>query len=76
LFFFHFGLVQTQCQTTNSSLVEGRLRASIVAREDGGIRAYELTSNAELRDDNPPDKRIAFSETSGHARIRTGNLMF
>ncbi len=45
-------------------------------RADGQLRTYELTTTAELRDNRPPDKRITFSETTDHATIRTGNLMF
>ncbi|HUJ09092.1 MAG TPA: amylo-alpha-1,6-glucosidase [Verrucomicrobiae bacterium] len=48
----------------------------IVPNETGKLRAYELSSNAQLRDNRPPDKRISFSEEADHARIRTGNLMF
>lgn len=40
------------------------------------MRAYVLTSNAELRDNRPPDKKISFSEARHHPTIRTGNIMF
>jgi hypothetical protein len=55
---------------------DGPLRSTIVATETNGLKTYELTSNAELRDHRPPDHRITFSESPGHARIRTGNEMF
>jgi Bacterial alpha-L-rhamnosidase 6 hairpin glycosidase domain len=55
---------------------EGSLRATITTNEVGKLRAYELSTNAELRDNKPPDKRVSFSEKPDHARIRTGNLMF
>ncbi|MCU0770237.1 MAG: hypothetical protein MUE94_00510 [Verrucomicrobia bacterium] len=61
---------------TSESFVEGPLRATISAREEGGVRKYTLTSNAELRDNTPPDKTLTFAETPGHARLRTGNLLF
>jgi hypothetical protein len=57
-------------------LVEGSLRATIATNAAGNLRTYELSSNAELRDNRPPDKRITFSETQHHARIRTGNPFF
>lgn len=55
---------------------DGPLRAMIDVTEQNGLRTYELSSNAELRDNRPPDKRVSFSETPRHARIRTGNLVF
>jgi hypothetical protein len=55
---------------------EGALRATITTNEVVELRTYELTSNAELRDNKPPDKSITFSEKPDHARIRTGHLMF
>ena len=54
----------------------GPLQSTIVAMETNGLKTYALTSNAELRDRQPPDHRLTFSETPGHARIRTGNEMF
>jgi len=57
-------------------LNDGPLQSTMVATEAGGLKTYELTSNADLRDNQPPDHRITFSEASDHARIRTGNLMF
>ncbi len=63
-------------QSAGDIFVEGPLRASITAREEGGYRTYELTSNDEFRDNHPASGRVAFSETPGHASIRTGNLLF
>ena len=73
---FHFSLAQAQSQTNGGILVEGPLCATITASEQGNLQTYELTSNAELRDNHPPDKHITFAEVPDHARIRTGNLMF
>jgi hypothetical protein len=61
---------------SRDTLVEGSLRAIMVTNQAGELRTYELSSNAELRDNKPPDKRITFFERKDHARIRTGNLMF
>jgi hypothetical protein len=61
---------------SRESLVEGQSRATVTVRQDGALRAYELTSNAELRDNQPADKRVTFSESPGHAIVRTGNLVF
>jgi hypothetical protein len=57
-------------------LNDGLLKATIAATESSGLRTYELTSNAELRDGQPPGNQTTFSEVTNHARIRTGNLMF
>lgn len=59
-----------------NSLVEGDLRATISTTQAGGLRAYALHSNAELRDNLPADKRVEFRESPQHARLRTGNLLF
>ncbi len=59
-----------------SSIVVGDARATITAREQGGLRAYELASTGPLRDDWSSEGQVAFSEEAGHARIRTGNLLF
>ena len=58
------------------SLVDGPYRATVRAEETGGVRSYELTSNAPLRDNDPPDKRVEFHEIPGHAHVRSGSLMF
>ena len=71
------GLSWRHCSGQSSDVLnDGPLRSTIVATETGGLKTYDLTSNAELRNHQPPDHRITFSETSGHARIRTGNQMF
>ncbi len=57
-------------------LVEGQTRATMSLKQAGDLRTYELVSNAALRDNRPPDKRVTFSEMPGHAVVRTGNVMF
>jgi hypothetical protein len=73
---FCLGLVQSWGQAAGDVLIEGGLRATIAADEKGDLRTYTLSSNARLRDNRPPDKQVTFSETPGHARIRTGSLLF
>jgi hypothetical protein len=58
------------------SLTEGQTQATMSLKRAGDLRTYELTSNAKLRDNKPADKQVTFSEPKGHARIRTGNLLF
>ena len=58
------------------SLFDGKTKATMTVKEIDGVRTYELTSNAELRGNRPPEKRITFSEATGHATVRTGNVMF
>ena len=70
-----FTLAQTQGQTSDT-FVEGSLRATITAKDAGNLRTYDLVSNAELRDNQPPEKKVTFSETPAHATLRTGNLLF
>lgn len=60
----------------DGSLVEGASKATMMIKEDGLHRTCELTTTADLRDNQPADKRITFSERPDHARIRTGDLMF
>ncbi|MDR3456555.1 MAG: hypothetical protein P4N60_03855 [Verrucomicrobiae bacterium] len=67
------GAVRAQSSAT---LSEDQTQATMSVQREGDFRTYELTSNAELRDDRPPDKRVVFSETIGHATVRTGNVMF
>src|SRR5437879_1893519 len=57
-------------------LAVGQARATMALEREGELRTYELTTNADLRDNKPPEKRITFSEVPDHARIRTGNLLF
>ena len=59
-----------------ATLQEGSTRAVMAIRQAGDSRSYELTSNAELRDNQPPEKRVTFSEAPNRAKIRTGNLLF
>jgi hypothetical protein len=66
----------TACCEMSESLVVGPYRATISAKTAGDTRTYELTTNAKLRDDNPPGKSVVYSEPPAHARIRTGSLLF
>ena len=59
-----------------NSLVEGKSRAAMTIKEDGPQRTYELTTTAELRDPDPPDKSVVIHEFPGCARIRTGSVFF
>jgi hypothetical protein len=59
-----------------SSLTDHEQMATISATDVGSLRSYILTSNAELRDNTPPNKRAAFAESPEQARVRSGNLMF
>jgi hypothetical protein len=52
------------------------MQATMSLKQSGDLRIYELTSNAELRDNRPAEKRITFSEATNHATIRTGNVLF
>jgi hypothetical protein len=61
---------------TSAAFSEGRSKAIITVQQDGELRMYELASNAELRDNRPPEGRVTFSESPGHATIQTGNLFF
>ena len=45
-------------------------------KQAGDLRTYQLTSNAKLRDNTPADEQVTFSEVKGHAKIRTGNVLF
>ncbi|MCB1129807.1 MAG: hypothetical protein KDN05_01675 [Verrucomicrobiae bacterium] len=60
----------------SSRFTDGDLHSTMTAVEADKLRTYTLTTNAELRDDKPPGKRITFAEKGGHARLRTGDLMF
>ena len=70
---FHTPLCSGQ---SGDVLREGPLQSSITATETDGLKTYVLTSNAELRDNQPSDHRVTCSETPGHASIRTGNQLF
>ncbi|HSY20273.1 MAG TPA: hypothetical protein VK815_18150 [Candidatus Acidoferrales bacterium] len=69
------GISDIRAQSTNA-LSEGDTQATMAIQQDGDLRTYELKSNAELRDNRPPEKKAVFSETAGHATVRTGNVMF
>ena len=58
------------------TLTEGQTQATMSLKKAGDLRIYELTSNAKLRDNTPADQQVTFSEVKGHARIRTGNVLF
>lgn len=60
----------------SATITEGRTQATISLQQAGELRTYELVSNAELRDNRPPDKQVTFSESADHAVVRTGNVMF
>lgn len=60
----------------SATLADGQTQATMSLKQAGDLRTYELASNAELRDNRPADKRVTFSESSGHAYVRTGNVMF
>jgi hypothetical protein len=53
-----------------------QMQATMLLKQSGDFRIYELRSNAELRDNQPAEKRITFSEATNHATIRTGNVLF
>ena len=57
-------------------MTEGQTTVTMVVKGTDDLRAYELTSNADLRDNRPQDRRVAFAESARHARLRTGNVMF
>ena len=58
------------------SLFEGQTTATMTVKDIDGVRTYELTSNAKLRENHPPEQRITFFEATSHATARTGNVMF
>lgn len=60
----------------SQTITEGQITATMAVQQTGELRSYELTSNADLRDNRPPERRVAFSEIAGHARVRTGNVLF
>jgi glycogen debranching enzyme len=60
----------------SSRFADGDLQSLMTAVESDRLRTYTLTTNAELRDDMPSDRRITFAEKDNHARLRTGDLMF
>lgn len=50
--------------------------AVMMTKASGDLRNYELFTTAELRDHQPPEKKISFTELPDHARMRSGNVMF
>lgn len=48
----------------------------MTAKHAGALRTYELKSNAVLRDNQPADKQVVFSEIADQAIVRSGNVMF
>ena len=76
--FMAFAGLGVSCTVAQNSatLVDGQTQATMFVRQAGGLRTYELTSNAELRDNQPSEKRITFSEAKGQATLRTGNVLF
>jgi hypothetical protein len=58
------------------SLSVGSSRATISLVREGDLRTYTLTTNAELRDNNPPNQQVTIFEAPNHANVRTGNLLF
>ena len=82
----HFALIMTISGLLLSSLPDraadskavtvGASSATITLASDGDLRTYDLQTNAPLRDNVPPSQRITISETAGHAKVRTGNILF
>ena len=60
----------------SATLTAGPTQATMSVTQAGDLRTYRLTSNAELRDNQPADKQVEFSESPDHAVVRTGNVMF
>ena len=71
------GLTTRDCFGSSGDVfTDGPLQSTIIATETNGLKTYALTSNAELREHEPPEQRVTFSEATDHARLRTGNVMF
>ncbi len=58
----------------SQSLAVGPDKATMSLREDGDLRAYQLSTTATLRDDR--EKTLAIDEIAGRPSIRTGSVMF
>lgn len=70
-------LAATGCFAVSAaSRVDGNARAFMTVTRSGDLRAYELKSTADLRDNRPAGKQVSFSETAGQAVLRSGNAMF
>ncbi|GHC06665.1 hypothetical protein [Cerasicoccus arenae] len=48
----------------------------LLSESPEGARVYQLTTDIDLRDNLPKDKRLQVIEPAGGARCRTGNLLF
>ena len=59
-----------------TAVTAGQAEATINLLSDGHLRTYHLKTTAVLRDHQPADQQITFSEVPGHATIRTGNVLF
>ncbi len=59
-----------------ASVSDGNARAVMTVTRPGALRGYELKSSAALRDNRPAGKQVDFSETAGHAVLRSGSAMF
>jgi glycogen debranching enzyme len=66
-----------QPQVSQDSYTSGAQRAQVtVAGEADALRTYTLTTNAELRDNVPQDKRRVVQEEAGQPRLRSGSVLF
>lgn len=73
---FAGGLSTPRAETRlQDALKQGEWLAEISAREKDQLRSYEMRSNVPLRDNNPADKQIRFSESNDQAVLRSGSLM-
>lgn len=70
-----FGAIGSAATEQNSMTFADSL-ATMTLTGDGELRSYQLSTKADLRDNQPADKQITFSEDLNHARCRTGNLAF
>lgn len=68
--------VPTAPAQTAASLSDGQRQATMTVKRAGAQRTYELKSNAVLRDNQPSNNQISFSETAEQAIVRSGNVMF
>ena len=71
------GLAQSDVAYTQSeTLAVGEARATIMLTGNDQHRQYRLTTNAELRDNQPADQRLLFAELPGRPSLRTGSPLF
>ncbi len=70
-----FGSIGSAAEELKSASFADSL-ATMTLTGDGELRSYQLSTKADLRDNQPADKQITFPEDSNHARCRTGNLAF